>query len=608
MFRFTSCLTMVVALCCAGQARADFVLSGSEHLEVNSSHGRGDLNDSSTVDLLLGGSISRVHVQDEALLRFLGGTVSQLYVEGSVEVFGGCPGRYLISHVYSGGVIDILSGVFGRRTTVTGAGVVNIYGGTFPGSSYETCVSIGDSINVNVYGGIFERGVSVSDASEVVISGGTFSHRLSAGGTSSLDISDGTFLGELIVADTSTLSISGGDFPVLIVGGSSDVFFQGYDFGATDGLYLDGDKVLGSGTLTGKWEDGTSWAASIPYIGSSATIRIISEPLTALAWDNGSGDSNWATAANWNPEQVSGKYTEITIDNRDTVLLDSPGQEATEVNIQDGTLQVTNLGQLTVTKNVSVGTGGRLRVDGTLTAASVHCTGTLTGGGVITAVPIAVKWGGTISPGNGVGTLSVDSVVLQSGSAISVELSGLGLGGVCDQLDVAGELNLAAQGDALALNWVPAGPSSKFGGDYVVATYGTRTGEFGLVGGGDNPYSIGTAYVADVDYETGDKITVSLHALLDGDADLDGKVWLSDWAALRANFGNTGTGKTWADGNFDPWVDGKVWLSDWAALRANFSNSGLAASGAAAVPEPGTLVMLLGGVVGLVLLGWRRRR
>ena len=24
-------------------------------------------------------------------------------------------------------------------------------------------------------------------------------------------------------------------------------------------------------------------------------------------------------------------------------------------------------------------------------------------------------------------------------------------------------------------------------------------------------------------------------------------VWLSDWAALRANFGNTGTGKAWTD-------------------------------------------------------------
>ncbi|NQU20793.1 MAG: PEP-CTERM sorting domain-containing protein, partial [Candidatus Nealsonbacteria bacterium] len=81
-------------------------------------------------------------------------------------------------------------------------------------------------------------------------------------------------------------------------------------------------------------------------------------------------------------------------------------------------------------------------------------------------------------------------------------------------------------------------------------------------------------------------------------------------AALRANFGNTGTGKTWTEGNFDPWVDGKVWLSDWAALRANFGNSGYtsAEGGAAAVPEPGTLAMLLGGLAGLAVLVLRRRK
>ncbi|NQU21443.1 MAG: PEP-CTERM sorting domain-containing protein, partial [Candidatus Nealsonbacteria bacterium] len=59
------------------------------------------------------------------------------------------------------------------------------------------------------------------------------------------------------------------------------------------------------------------------------------------------------------------------------------------------------------------------------------------------------------------------------------------------------------------------------------------------------------------------------------------------------------------------WVDDKVWLSDWAALRANFSNAGYTggeAAGAAAVPEPGTILMLLGALAGLALFGWRRRR
>ncbi|NQU21652.1 MAG: LamG domain-containing protein, partial [Candidatus Nealsonbacteria bacterium] len=48
-------------------------------------------------------------------------------------------------------------------------------------------------------------------------------------------------------------------------------------------------------------------------------------------------------------------------------------------------------------------------------------------------------------------------------------------------------------------------------------------------------------------------VNLDLFIALGGDADGDGKVWLSDWAALRANFGNTGAGKTWTEGNFDPW-------------------------------------------------------
>ncbi|NQU19917.1 MAG: PEP-CTERM sorting domain-containing protein, partial [Candidatus Nealsonbacteria bacterium] len=73
-------------------------------------------------------------------------------------------------------------------------------------------------------------------------------------------------------------------------------------------------------------------------------------------------------------------------------------------------------------------------------------------------------------------------------------------------------------------------------------------------------------------------------------------------------FGNTGTGKTWTEGNFDPWVDDKVWLSDWAALRANFGNASyVPAAGAAAVPEPGTIAMLLAALAGLAMAAWRRR-
>ncbi|NQU25793.1 MAG: hypothetical protein HQ567_31275, partial [Candidatus Nealsonbacteria bacterium] len=97
------------------------------------------------------------------------------------------------------------------------------------------------------------------------------------------------------------------------------------------------------------------------------------------------------------------------------------------------------------------------------------------------------------------------------------------------------------------------------------------------------------AFLRDVHYErlfvtVTTAVELDVFVALGGDSDGDGKIWLSDWAALRANFGNSGTGKTWTDANFDPWVDDKVWLSDWAALRAGFGNASYVPAGAAAVP------------------------
>jgi hypothetical protein len=61
---------------------------------------------------------------------------------------------------------------------------------------------------------------------------------------------------------------------------TSTVTLYGYDFRATGGLSLNGEKVLGTGLLTGKWFDGTPWATNIRANESGATIRAIPEPST----------------------------------------------------------------------------------------------------------------------------------------------------------------------------------------------------------------------------------------------------------------------------------------------------------------------------------------
>jgi hypothetical protein len=73
----------------------------------------------------------------------------------------------------------------------------------------------------------------------------------------------------------------------------------------------------------------------------------------------------------------------------------------------------------------------------------------------------------------------------------------------------------------------------------------------------------------------------ALQPPLPGDANLDGKVDLSDFGILKQNFG-TGTGRPQGDFN----ADGQVDLSDFGILKENFGRAS-----AAAVPEPTGLAL-----------------
>ena len=56
-------------------------------------------------------------------------------------------------------------------------------------------------------------------------------------------------------------------------------------------------------------------------------------------------------------------------------------------------------------------------------------------------------------------------------------------------------------------------------------------------------------------------------------------------------------------------TDGDVWTEDWTTFRSHFSfgDYNVAEGGSAPVPEPGTLAMLLAGLIGLAVAAWRRR-
>jgi fibronectin-binding autotransporter adhesin len=213
-------------------------------------------------------------------------------------------------------------------------------------------------------------------------------------------------------------------------------------------------------------------------------------------------------------------------------------------------------------------TGGTLLVNNT--------TGSGTGSGAVSVVGGTLGGTGTISgavtnyakiaPGasaNGIsiGTFTLNNnVTFRSGSQLAIQLSGTS----ADKLVVGGDLNLSSS-DSLFVTGSGTGP-------WVIATYaGTRTGTF------DN---VTSGYV--VDYTTPGEIILNSMAL-PGDYNSDGVVDATDYIAWR---------KTPNAYSGDP--------AGFTAWRANYGKTAGAGSGsnAAAVPEPGMLVLLAAMLIG----------
>ena len=77
-----------------------------------------------------------------------------------------------------------------------------------------------------------------------------------------------------------SVDLSCGNVGNLLVYASSTVVFHAREFQFGEGLSLDGDRVLGTGILSGEWFDGTPWSVNIVINDATATILAIPEPAT----------------------------------------------------------------------------------------------------------------------------------------------------------------------------------------------------------------------------------------------------------------------------------------------------------------------------------------
>jgi len=187
--------------------------------------------------------------------------------------------------------------------------------------------------------------------------------------------------------------------------------------------------------------------------------------------------------------------------NNGSVTIDLAGLTSVVANV--GT--VTNMGTITIGSGTSlnltnsggsfVQTSGQTVVNGTLNSVpAVQIQGgTLSGSGTINA---NVIMGGTISPGNSPGILTINGNYTQTAfGAYVAELAGLTAGTGYDQLDVSGTANLDGTLDVSLIN----GFTVALGDSFILMKYDSETGTFSMV---DLP-KLGNGLKWDLSYDPG---------------------------------------------------------------------------------------------------------
>jgi hypothetical protein len=272
-----------------------------------------------------------------------------------------------------------------------------------------------------------------------------------------------------------------------------------------------------------------------------------------------------------------------------------------------GELVITQ-GDRSLNNSVTLGAGASVELAGNnLAVASLSGAGTVRNR---SGTPSALAVTGTLSPGGGVGTLTLgktDSasgpemiqLVLPGGSRTRIELQNPTTGAASDRVVVSGAATL---GGTLELVRLATGAVT-LGQSWDVILAGSIEGRFDAVTGltAGNGHLLATVYLPD---------RVRVTAALPGDVDLDRTVDFDDFWLLYTHVGELGS--AWSEGDLDG--DGHVSMADFQILERGFGLSGVTAPAqwreqilAAEVPEPagGALLAL---VAGSLLCRGRRRR
>ncbi|OAM53195.1 hypothetical protein A7981_07275 [Methylovorus sp. MM2] len=145
------------------------------------------------------------------------------------------------------------------------------------------------------------------------------------------------------------------------------------------------------------------------------------------------------------------------------------------VDVEGGTLAVGVGGLLRVATNIVVDSGARFIVNGTVDSGQPIIDGLLGGNGTLTALDVLIRSGGTLAPGNSIGTLTVNGdLTFAAGSNYNVEVNDAG---ASDRINVNG--NVIINGGTVNTIITPGNYIAGSTISYDILNYtGTLTGAF----------------------------------------------------------------------------------------------------------------------------------
>lgn len=222
---------------------------------------------------------------------------------------------------------------------------------------------------------------------------------------------------------------------------------------------------------------------------------------------------------------------------------------------------------------------GVLRVDnggGSATgtgSVTVQSGARIEGGGQI-AGQVIVNSNATIAPGAAVGDLSIGALQLNAGARTEIELAGPIRAAQHDAFNIN---SAAALNGTLTLARVGGYVPDHYVTHNILHSFGTRTGNFAQVNG----VSLAADKSLAVTYDADD---VFVTAALPGDANLDRRVDIADFAVLASQFNSPGT---WAHGDFTG--DGLTNINDFALLAGHFNMSIARDLPRTALPDPSVI-------------------